>query len=103
MFWRDLYDHTVQVIDMVETSRDFLASLHDTYLSSLSHRMNEVMKVLTVMSSIFIPLTFLAGMYGMNFKYMPELEWRAGYFIVWAVMLAISGLLIAYFRSRRWI
>ena len=103
VFWRDLYDHTVQVIDMVETSRDSLASLHDTYLSSLSNRMNEVMKVLTVISTIFIPLTFLAGVYGMNFKNMPELEWKEGYYIVWAVMLTIGVLLILYFRKRRWI
>lgn len=103
VFWRDLYDHTVQVIDMVETSRDSLASLHDTYLSSLSNRMNEVMKVLTVISTIFIPLTFLAGVYGMNFEHMPELKWKEGYYAVWAVMVAIGVLLIVYFRKRRWI
>lgn len=103
VFWRDLYDHSVQVIDMVETSRDSLASLHDTYLSSLSNRMNEVMKVLTVISTIFIPLTFLAGVYGMNFEHMPELKWKVGYYIVWAVMVAIGVLLIVYFRKRRWI
>lgn len=103
VFWRDLYDHTVQVIDMVETSRDSLASLHDTYLSSLSNRMNEVMKVLTVISTIFIPLTFLAGVYGMNFEHMPELKWKEGYFVVWAVMVSTGVLLLMYFRKRRWI
>jgi magnesium transporter len=103
VFWRDLYDHTVQAIDMVETSRDSLASLHDTYLSSLSNRMNEVMKVLTVISTIFIPLTFLAGVYGMNFEYMPELKWREGYFLVWAVMVSTGVLLLVYFRKRRWL
>ena len=103
VFWRDLYDHTVQVIDMVEISRDSLASLHDTYLSSLSIRMNEVMKMLTVISTIFIPLTFLAGVYGMNFEHMPELKWKEGYYIVWGVMVAIGVLLIVYFKRRRWI
>jgi magnesium transporter len=103
VFWRDLYDHTVQVIDMVETSRDSLASLHDMYLSSLSNRMNEVMKVLTVISTIFIPLTFLAGVYGMNFEYIPGLKWKEGYYALCAVMVAISVMLIVYFRRRRWI
>jgi|688.fasta_scaffold105131_3 magnesium transporter len=103
VFWRDLYDHTVQVIDMVETSRDTLASLHDTYLSSLSNRMNEVMKTLTIISTIFIPLTFIAGVYGMNFQYMPELTWRMGYFTVLAVMLVIALLLVVWFRRRGWL
>lgn len=103
VFWRDLYDHTVQVIDMVETSRDILASLHDTYLSSLSNRMNEVMKTLTIISTIFIPLTFIAGVYGMNFKVMPELEWPYGYFAVWMVMVTITVLLVLWFRHRRWL
>ena len=103
LFWRDLYDHSVQVIDMVETARDTLASMHDTYLSSLSNRMNEVMKILTIISTIFIPLTFIAGVYGMNFKNMPELEWRDGYFLVLAVMLAIGISLLIYFRRRRWL
>ena len=103
MFWRDLYDHSVQVIDMVETARDTLASMHDTYLSSLSNRMNEVMKILTIISTIFIPLTFIAGVYGMNFKNMPELEWRDGYFLVLAVMLSIGISLVIYFRRRHWI
>jgi magnesium transporter len=103
VFWRDLYDHTVQVIDMVETSRDILASLHDTTLSSLSNRMNEVMKTLTIISTIFIPLTFIAGVYGMNFKVMPELDWRYGYFGVWVVMVSITLLLVLWFRRRRWL
>jgi magnesium transporter len=102
-YWRDLYDHSVQVIDMVETARDTLASMHDTYLSTLSNRMNEVMKILTIISTIFIPLTFIAGVYGMNFENMPELQWKQGYYVVWAVMLAIGISLIIYFRRRRWI
>lgn len=103
LFWRDLYDHVVQVIDMVETSRDILSSMHDTYLSSLSNRMNEVMKVLTIISTIFIPLTFIAGIYGMNFEHMPELHWKEGYPFVWALMIGISVLLLFYFRRRRWL
>jgi magnesium transporter len=103
VFWRDLYDHTVQVIDMVETGRDILASLHDTYLSSLSNRMNEVMKTLTIISTIFIPLTFIAGVYGMNFKVMPELDWRYGYPAVLLVMVTISILLVLWFRRRHWL
>jgi magnesium transporter len=103
VFWRDLYDHTVQVIDMVETSRDTLASLHDTYLSSLSNRMNEVMKTLTIISTIFIPLTFIAGVYGMNFQHMPELGWPMGYYAVWAVMIVITVLLVLWFRRRGWL
>lgn len=103
VFWRDLYDHTVQVMDMVEAARESLASMHDTYLSSLSNRMNEVMKVLTIISTIFIPLTFIAGIYGMNFKHMPELEWKDGYFVILAVMVAIAAALVLYFRRQRWL
>ncbi len=103
VFWRDLYDHTVQVMDMVESARESLASIHDTYLSSLSNRMNEVMKVLTIISTIFIPLTFIAGIYGMNFKNMPELEWKDGYFVILALMVAIAVSLVLYFRRQRWL
>lgn len=103
VFWRDLHDHSFQVIDSVETGRDVLASLHDSYLSSLSYRMNEVMKVLTIISTIFIPLTFIVGVYGMNFKNMPELDWQPGYFVVWAVMITLGLSLFGYFRRRRWI
>jgi magnesium transporter len=103
VFLRDLYDHTIQVIDMVETSRDILASMHDTFLSSMSNRMNEVMKVLTIIATIFIPLTFIAGVYGMNFEYMPELKWPWGYFFVLGVMLAIGLGMIGYFRNKKWL
>ncbi len=82
IFLRDVYDHTIQVIDTIETYRDMLSGMLDMYLSSVSNRMNQVMKVLTIISTIFIPLTFLAGVYGMNFKHMPELAWRYGYFVV---------------------
>jgi magnesium transporter len=75
----------------------------DIYLSTISNKMNEVMKVLTIMATIFIPLTFLAGIYGMNFKYMPELEWRWGYFMVWGVMVVIVVSLVGYFKRKRWL
>ena len=103
VFWRDLYDHCIQVIDIVETARDTLASMHDTYLSSISNRMNEVMKVLTIFSTIFMPITFIAGVYGMNFQYMPELAWKPAYFITLAVMALIAIGMALYFRHRRWI
>lgn len=103
VFWRDLYDHCIQIIDLVETHRDILGGMHDTYLSTLSHRMNEVMKVLTIISTIFIPLTFIAGVYGMNFKEMPELQWRGGYYSVWAVMIVISASLYLFFRRKQWL
>ena len=103
VYLRDAYDHTIQVVDMIESFRDVLASLVDLYLSSLSHRMNEVMKVLTVIGSIFIPLTFLAGIYGMNFEHMPELSHPYAYFILLGVMAAVAvGMLVA-FRRKGWI
>jgi magnesium transporter len=102
IYLRDLYDHTVHVIDSVETMRDIITGTLDVYLSSVSNRLNQVMKVLTVMSSIFIPLTFIVGVYGMNFHYMPELEWRMGYPAVWLFMIALSVVLLALFRRKNW-
>jgi magnesium transporter len=102
-FFRDLYDHTVQVADAVESLRDILSSLQDLYLSSVSNRMNEIMKVLTIMGSVFIPLTFVAGIYGMNFAHMPELAWRWSYPLFWLVILALGGGLVAWFRRRGWL
>lgn len=103
VYLRDVYDHAVQIIDAVETLRDILAGLLDLYLSSLSTRMNEIMKVLTIMSSIFIPLTFIVGLYGMNFEFMPELHWRYGYLMVWVVMTIVTGVLLVVFRRKKWI
>lgn len=103
VYFRDIYDHTIQVIDTVETYRDLLSGMLDLYLSSISNRTNEVMKFLTVIGTIFMPLTFLAGVYGMNFKHMPELEWRYGYFGLWAVMLLVTLGLVTYFRRKRWL
>ena len=103
VYFRDVYDHTVQVIDTVETYRDLLSGMLDLYLSSISNRTNEIMKFLTVIGTIFMPLTFLVGVYGMNFKHMPELEWHSGYFALWGVMIAISLLMVVYFRKKRWL
>jgi len=103
VFLRDLYDHTVQVIDSVETLRDIVTGMLDVYLSSISNKMNEVMKVLTIMSTIFIPLTFIAGVYGMNFKYMPELDSPYGYPAVMLIMLVVAIALVFAFRKRGWI
>ena len=103
LYFRDVYDHTVQVIDTVETYRDLLSGMLDLYLSSISNRTNEVMKFLTVIGTIFMPLTFLVGVYGMNFKHFPELEWHNGYFILWGLMIAMALLMVAYFRKKRWL
>ena len=103
IYLRDVYDHTIQVIDALETFRDMLSGMLDIYLSSLSNRMNEVMKVLTIIATIFIPLTFIAGIYGMNFKYMPELDSPWGYPLVYIVMLAVSAVMLVYFRRKRWL
>jgi magnesium transporter len=102
VYLRDVYDHTIQVIDTVESFRDILAGMLDIYLSTISNKMNEVMKVLTIIATIFIPLTFLAGIYGMNFKFMPELEWRWGYFGAWGVMIAVFVSLVCYFKRKGW-
>ena len=103
IFLRDVYDHTIQVIDTIETYRDMISGMLDTYLSSISNRMNEVMKVLTIFAAIFIPLTFVAGIYGMNFSYMPELGWKWGYFVILTVMAAIVIAMLIYFRNKKWL
>ncbi|MFW6237590.1 MAG: magnesium/cobalt transporter CorA [Desulfosudaceae bacterium] len=103
IFIEDTYDHMRHVTETTESFRDVLNGLQDLYLSTVSHRMNEVMQVLTIMATIFIPLTFVAGIYGMNFSYMPELQWRWGYFAVLAVMAVIAGGLLAYFKKKNWL
>jgi magnesium transporter len=103
IYLRDVYDHTIQVMDSVETFRDMLSGMLDIYLSSVSNRMNEVMKVLTVIATIFIPLTFVAGVYGMNFKDMPELGQIWGYPAILALMLTIALVMVIYFRRKKWI
>ena len=103
VYLRDLYDHTIQVIEAVETFRDMLAGVLDIYLSSVSNRMNEVMKVLTMFATIFIPLTFVAGVYGMNFEYIPELKWYWSYPIFWCINVVVGGIMLVYFRRKRWL
>jgi magnesium transporter len=103
IYLRDIYDHTIQVIDNIETFRDMLSGMMDIYLSSISNRMNEIMKVLTLIATIFIPLTFIVGSYGMNFKYMPELSWPWGYPLVMALMLVVAIFMLIYFRRKKWI
>lgn len=103
VYLRDVYDHIIQIIDTIEVYRDMLSGMLDTYLSSISNKTNDVMKVLTIISTIFIPITFLAGVYGMNFKNIPELQFDYGYEIFWAVSVAITIILIRYFKKKKWI
>jgi magnesium transporter len=103
VYLRDVYDHTIQVIDTIETFRDMVSGMLDIYLSSISNRLNAVMKVLTIIATIFMPLTFIAGIYGMNFKYMPELEWRWGYLMFWLIMIGIGAFMLIYFKKKRWL
>ena len=109
VFLRDCYDHTIQLMDMVETFREMASGLVDEYMSAVSNRMNEIMKVLTVMATIFIPLTFIVGIYGMNFDTkaspynMPELTWAYGYPALMLFMAAVAGGMLYYFRRKRWI
>jgi magnesium transporter len=103
VYFRDVYDHTIQVIDIIETYRDLVTGMLDIYLSSVSNRMNQIMKVLTIIATIFMPLTFIAGIYGMNFKYMPELGWKWGYPLVLILMLLIGVNMIIYFRRKKWL
>lgn len=103
VFLRDVYDHTIQIIDTVETHRDILSGMIDMYMSSISNRMNEVMKVLTIIATVFIPLTFIAGVYGMNFDYMPELRMPWAYPVLWILMIAVAGGMFLYFRRKKWI
>ncbi len=103
LFLRDVHDHTIQIMETIESQRDMLAGLLDMYMTGISNKMNEVMKVLTVMATIFIPITFIAGVYGMNFKYMPELEWPWGYGLVWGVMVAVVITMVIYFKNKKWL
>jgi magnesium transporter len=102
-YFRDVYDHTVIAIDTVETYRDILSGMLDIYLSSMSNRLNEIMKVLTIIATIFMPLTFITSLYGMNFKHMPELQWEYGYYGVIGMVVVIAVAMLGYFRSKHWI
>ena len=101
-FLRDVYDHTINIIDTIEAFRDTISGMLDTYLTQMSNRMNETMKVLTVIATIFIPLTFIAGIYGMNFQFMPELGWKWAYPTVWGVIIAVGIAMIFFFKKKRW-
>ena len=103
LFFRDVYDHTIQIIDTVENLRDIVTGMLDIYLSTISNRMNEVMKVLTIIATIFIPLTFLAGIYGMNFQYMPELAWKFGYPMALGAMGLVGIIMLVFFRRKKWL
>ncbi len=103
IYLRDVYDHAIQAIDTIETSRDMLSGMLDIYLSSISNRMNEIMKFLTIIGTIFIPLTFIVGVYGMNFEFMPELKWQYGYFAIMTIMFAIGVIMLFYFKRKKWL
>lgn len=103
IYLKDVYDHTIQIIDTIETYKEMLSGMLDIYLSSVSNKMNEVMKVLTIIATVFIPLTLIVGIYGMNFKYMPELEWKWSYPIVWVIMISIGTFMYFYFKRMKWI
>ena len=103
VFLKDLYDHTIQVIDTVETFRDIISGMLDIYMTSISNRTNEVMKVLTIFAAIFIPLTFIAGVYGMNFSVMPELNWTWGYPMALIIMISVATVMLIYFKRKKWL
>jgi magnesium transporter len=103
LFFRDVNDHVIQIVDTVEPFREILAGLLDIYLSTMSNRMNEVMKTLTIIATIFIPLTFIAGIYGMNFQHMPELTWHGGYFLVLGLMFVLAAIMLVFFKRKRWL
>jgi magnesium transporter len=103
IYLRDVYDHTIQVIDTIESFRDMVSGMVETYMSSISNKMNEVMKVLTIIATIFIPITFIAGIYGMNFQNMPELHWPWGYFGALGIMAAVAIAMVLYFRRKGWL
>lgn len=102
-YFRDLYDHVIQVSENIDIYREMTRGLMEMYMTTISNRMNEVMKVLTIIATIFIPLTFIAGVYGMNFEYIPELQWKYSYFVLWGIMIIIFLLMIYYFRKKRWL
>ena len=102
IYFRNIYDHTVQIIETLDSLRDLTSSMMDLYLSSVSLKLNEIMKVLTIFSALFIPLTFLAGVYGMNFSYLPEKDWHYGYALFWAICILATIFMLFYFRKKKW-
>lgn len=103
IFLNSVYDHAVHIIESIETQRDILSGLMDIYLTNISNRMNSVMKVLTIIATIFIPVTFFAGVYGMNFKYFPEIGWKWGYAFFWALCVACISIMLIYFKKKKWL
>ncbi len=101
-YYSDVYDHVIHLIDSLDTYRDLTSGLTDIYINTQNSKLNEVIRVLTIISTIFMPLTFIVGVYGMNFEFFPELEWRYGYAVVWTIMLSIAGGMIGYFKYKRW-
>ncbi|MBU0465565.1 MAG: magnesium/cobalt transporter CorA [Proteobacteria bacterium] len=102
IFFKDIYDHVVHIQETIDINRELVSGLHDIFLTNVNNKMNEIMKTLTITATIFIPLTFIAGIYGMNFKYMPELEWSWGYSAVWAVFAGVVGIMFYYFKKKDW-
>ena len=102
IYFKDVYDHILRILESLDMYRELTSNLLEIYLSSISNKMNAVMKVLTIFASIFIPLTFIAGVYGMNFKYMPELEWKWSYPLIWCVFTLIALTLIVFFKRKKW-
>lgn len=101
-FIKDVYDHTIQIMDSIDTYREMISNILDIYMSSVSNKQNDVMKTLTIIATIFIPLTFLVGVYGMNFHEMPELEWKYGYYTIWGIMIIVASFLLIYFKRKDW-
>jgi magnesium transporter len=102
VYFTDIHDHLLKLSEIIDASREITADMRDSYISITSHRMNNIVLILTIISSIFIPLTFIVGVYGMNFEYMPELKWKYGYFFVWVIMIAVAGSMIWWFRRKGW-
>ena len=103
IYLRDVYDHSIQVMDSIESIRDMLSGMLDIYLSTMNNKLNQVMKVLTIIATIFMPPTFIVGVYGMNFKYMPELDWKYGYPLILLIMFVITVTMLVIFRKKKWI
>ncbi len=102
IFFRDIYDHVLQIQETTDIYREIVSGLHDLYLANVNNKTSEIMKTLTITATIFIPLTFIAGIYGMNFKYMPELEWEYGYFAVWVLIACVVGTMLYFFKKKNW-
>ena len=102
LYMRDIYDHLTQVMDTIEMFRDMMSAMLEVYVSNISNKLNEVMKILTIISTIFIPLTFVTSLYGMNFRYMPEIGWKYGYAMTWLIIAAIIIIMLSYFRRKKW-